>query len=96
MKLKLLFAWYDLWIGIFYDKKQNWIYILPIPMFGLIVKLPQRRYWIYSERINGIIGSTVKSELEHEAKEGKRKFIPYWAVNGETKPLFGKDHNEDE
>jgi len=40
MKVELIFAWYDLWIGIFYDKKKRWIYVLPIPMFGIIIKLP--------------------------------------------------------
>jgi hypothetical protein len=41
MKVQLIFAWYDLWIGAFYDKKKNWIYIFPIPMFGVILKLPK-------------------------------------------------------
>jgi len=39
MKIKLIFAWYDFWVGIFYDKKKNWIYFFPIPTFGLIIKL---------------------------------------------------------
>ena len=26
MKIQFIFAWYDLWIGLFYDKKKNWIY----------------------------------------------------------------------
>lgn len=41
MKIQLLFAWYDLWIGLFYDKKKNWIYILPLPMIGIVLKLPE-------------------------------------------------------
>lgn len=39
MKIEFIFAWYDLWIGIFYDKKKKWIYFLPIPMCGIIIKL---------------------------------------------------------
>lgn len=95
MKFKLLFAWYDLWIGLFYDQKKGWLYVFPIPMFGIILKLPQKRYWVYSTRINEIIGSTVKSEIENESRDGCREFIPYWSANGETAPLFGKDFNED-
>jgi len=33
-----LFAWYDLWIGMYFDKKKNWLYILPVPMLGVIIK----------------------------------------------------------
>lgn len=38
IRVKFLFAWYDLWIGIFWDNKKKWLYILPIPMFGIIIK----------------------------------------------------------
>lgn len=34
-KIKWLFAWYDLWIGIYIDTKNQAIYILPIPMLGI-------------------------------------------------------------
>jgi len=33
-----LFAWYDLWIGVYFDKKKNWLYILPFPTIGVIIK----------------------------------------------------------
>lgn len=36
--VSFLFAWYDLWVGLFWDKKKKWLYILPIPMFGIILK----------------------------------------------------------
>lgn len=38
MKVQLLFAWYDLWVGFFWDKKKRWLYFLPIPCVGIIVK----------------------------------------------------------
>jgi hypothetical protein len=40
MKIQFLFKWYDLWVGIFYDRKNRWIYILPFPTVGIILKLP--------------------------------------------------------
>lgn len=37
--IKIVFVWYDLWIGFFWDSKKKWLYFFPIPMFGLIIKL---------------------------------------------------------
>lgn len=37
MKIKLFFAWYDFWIGWFYDKNKRILYVCPIPMF--VIKL---------------------------------------------------------
>lgn len=36
-RVKFLFAWYDLWVGIFWDSKKKLLYILPIPMIGIII-----------------------------------------------------------
>lgn len=38
MKAQLIFAWYDLWVGAFWDKKKKWLYVFLIPMLGLIIK----------------------------------------------------------
>jgi hypothetical protein len=35
MKIKLMFAWYDFWIGFYFDKKEKSLYFFPIPMFGV-------------------------------------------------------------
>lgn len=37
MKITFLFAWYDLWVGIFYDKDKRKLYVLPIPCVGVII-----------------------------------------------------------
>ncbi len=42
-RIKILFAWYDLWIGIFWDSKKKLLYILPIPMFGIIINFGKHK-----------------------------------------------------
>ena len=35
MTIKPIFAWYDIWIGIYIDLKGKSIYVFPIPMVGV-------------------------------------------------------------
>lgn len=73
MKFEFLFAWYDLWIGIFYDKKKNWLYILPLPMLGVIIKIPKKRYWLVGD--NKLINS-----VGFWVKDGEEEFgLGLWA-----------------
>ena len=37
LKLSLFFAWYDFWIGAFYDRQKRILYICPLPM--IVVKI---------------------------------------------------------
>ncbi len=42
MRVRLLFAWYDLWIGAYWDAPRRRLYVLPLPMIGLRIDLPRR------------------------------------------------------
>lgn len=37
MRMRPLFAWYDLWIGVFWDRKSRKLYILPVPCLGVVI-----------------------------------------------------------
>lgn len=32
-----LFAWYDLWVGVYVDTARRRVFILPVPMFGIVI-----------------------------------------------------------
>jgi len=34
------FAWYDMWIGVYWDHSQRLLYVCPVPMLGLRVRVP--------------------------------------------------------
>jgi hypothetical protein len=40
MKASLFFAWYDLWIGAYYDRKNRTLYICPLPM--IVIKIERK------------------------------------------------------
>ena len=40
MKIKVLVAWYDFWIGAYWDRVKRALYILPVPCFGVVVEFP--------------------------------------------------------
>lgn len=37
MKVNLFLAWYDLWVGAFYDQKKHTLYICPLPC--IVIKI---------------------------------------------------------
>lgn len=37
--VRLMFNWRDLWVGVFLDHKKHRIYVLPVPMFGIVIQL---------------------------------------------------------
>lgn len=47
MKIRFLFAWYDLWIGVYWDRKYRRLYLLPLPMVGIVIQLkePVSKCW---------------------------------------------------
>lgn len=37
MRVRPLFAWYDCWIGLFWDSARRRLYVLPVPMLGIVL-----------------------------------------------------------
>ncbi len=38
MSVKFIFEWHDFWIGFYWDAEKRRLYILPVPMFGIVIQ----------------------------------------------------------
>jgi len=44
MKVKLLFLWYDLWVGFYWDKKNRTLYVCPLPTVVIRIKFKAKLF----------------------------------------------------
>jgi len=40
--IRPIFAWYDLWVGFFWDQEKRRLYFFPIPCFGLVIEFSEK------------------------------------------------------
>jgi hypothetical protein len=38
MKISFVCAWYDLWVGAYWDRKARKLYVLPLPCLGFALE----------------------------------------------------------
>jgi len=43
MKIHLIVAWYDLWVGAYWDRVHRCLYLLPIPCVGVVLDFRPKR-----------------------------------------------------
>jgi hypothetical protein len=37
VRFEIKFAWYDMWVGAFWDRKQKVLYVCPLPMLLIVL-----------------------------------------------------------
>lgn len=73
--MKVFFAWYDFWIGFYYDRKREDLYICPLPCVVFKFESLPRRFWLRRCR-------HCRCWLRYG---GKRSFLFTGVVNGKNK-----------
>lgn len=38
IRVKPIFAWYDIWVGVFIDRAKKRLYFFPVPCFGIVIE----------------------------------------------------------
>lgn len=39
MTVKPIFAWFDFWVGLFWDSGNRRLYVFPVPMLGIVIQI---------------------------------------------------------
>lgn len=49
LKTKFMFAWFDAWVGFFWDDAKSRLYFFPVPMFGVAIDFDRAKLvpWLY-------------------------------------------------
>lgn len=94
MKVKVFFAWYDFWVGGFYDRDTRTLYICPVPMVVIKISRPLRRIntdaphpdrvKILRHNWRQVAGCIGKVSEWHFSNDGQRiEFVSVEIENGE-------------
>lgn len=76
MKVKVIFRWYDFWVGLFFDRNNNFLYFFPIPMVGLVFNFRDSNTFYTEDRVK--VGN----------EEGVIK-VKYFEGTDTTTPRYG-------
>lgn len=38
MRIRPICAWYDFWVGLYWDHTKRRLYFFPVPMFGIVIE----------------------------------------------------------
>ncbi len=69
MRIRPIFAWYDFWVGWYWDRKLRRLYVLPLPCIGVMFdfdplpELNARRHELIDKKWQGGLSEAESAEL---------------------------------
>ena len=80
MRVSPIFAWYDFWVGIYWDSKNRWLYFFPIPTVGLIFKFARSTEEVVRDMLAGndarnLLIDMVEEEIAEEARDEAMRIL---------------------
>lgn len=70
MRFSAFFAWYDFWVGWFWDRSKRTLYVCPLPMIVLMFRFSQSRKCEACKRRPGINEPVARwGHLRHEVEK---------------------------
>lgn len=86
MKFRIFLAWYDFWIGFFYDREKDILYVCLLPMIVMEIT-----FYFHYQIIGGYSGNVIgycagydaKQDVLTEEPEATFRRIPTWQYHKE-------------
>ena len=41
IRITPIFAWYDCWVGLFWDRTKRRLYVFPLPTLGFVIEIEE-------------------------------------------------------
>jgi hypothetical protein len=41
LNVHVIFAWYDVWVGFFWDRQKHRLYVCPVPCIALVISFKE-------------------------------------------------------
>lgn len=99
LKLKPVVAWYDLWLGAYWDRKTRTLYVLPLPCLGVSIQFIAKPYqctqcaqWFPLEEMGFLWGDTQMDNIGWCCECQKKD--PHGAATIEKRAVLRFDHSE--